>query len=116
MGVAPAPAGAGATVGARYRSGFLGFRGSLLDDPEVSAPELGVDHGADDRAEAVGEAGQVADLQLRPRLVGREAVARVGEPERVAEVRVRAVDARGLAGREERERVCERAPDHSRSA
>src|SRR6266852_9089355 len=51
MAVAPAPQGADATVSIR-----VGTKDFLLEDSEVGAPELGVDHGADDRAEAVGEA------------------------------------------------------------
>src|SRR6185369_8004668 len=69
---------------------------SLTEDAEVSAPELGVVDGTDRGADAVRETGQVLDLQLRTRLVGREAVGRVGQHERVREVRVRAVDQRDV--------------------
>src|SRR5256884_1324956 len=66
----------------------------LAENAEVSAPELVVLNRADRAAEAVREAGQVLDEQLRPRLVGRVAVLRVGQHERMREVRVRAVDQR----------------------
>src|SRR6185437_9287336 len=65
---------------------------SLTEDAEVSAPELGVVDGTDRGADAVRETGQVVDEQLRTRPVGREAVGRVAQHERVREVRVRAVD------------------------
>src|SRR5690242_9951168 len=76
---------------------ILSFGVSLAEDTEVSAPELGVVDGTDRGADAVREPGQVVDEQLRTRLVGREAVARVGQHERVREVRVRAVDQRHVA-------------------
>src|SRR5690348_11376843 len=78
---------------------------SLTEDAEVSAPELGVVDGTDRGADAVRETGQVVDEDLRPRLVGREAVRRVGHHERVREVRVRAVDQRDVAGAQGRRGV-----------
>src|SRR5262245_5187819 len=89
MTVAPTP------EGRRHccRSGNE-LRYLLAENAEVSAPELVVLNRADRAAEAVREAGQVLGEQLRPRLVGRVAVLRVGQHERVREVRVRAVDQR----------------------
>src|SRR5215472_911222 len=46
-------------------SGFYSFEPLLPQDSEVSAPELGVGNGADDRAGAVREPGQVVDTELR---------------------------------------------------
>src|SRR6185437_7575041 len=53
--------------------------------------------GTDRGADAVRETGQVLDLELRARLVGREPVGRVAQHERVREVRVRAVDHRHVS-------------------
>src|SRR5689334_18357183 len=78
---------------------------SLTEDAEVSAPELGVVDGTDRGADAVRETGQVVDEDLRARLVGREAVGRVGHHERVREVRVRAVDQRHVTGTQGERRV-----------
>src|SRR6266700_5325935 len=86
-------------------SGCSELRCLLAEDAEVSAPELEVAHGADRGADAVRETSQVVDEQLRTRLVGREAVGRVGQHERVREVRVRAVDQRDVAAVERGRRV-----------
>src|SRR5439155_7442467 len=68
------------------------------EDTEVSAPQLVVVDGAEYRnEEVVRDPGQVLGDQLRPRLVGRVAVLRVGQHVRVREVRVRAVDQRHVA-------------------
>src|SRR6266702_8453597 len=92
MTVAPTPYGAGAAV----RSGTA--QSLLAEDTEVSAPQLVVVDGAEDRNEEVArEPGQVLGDQLRPRLVGRVAVLRVGQHVRVREVRVRTVDQRHVA-------------------
>ena len=48
----------------------------LAENAEVSTPELVVLNRADRAAEAVREAGQVLDEDLRPRRVGRVAVLR----------------------------------------
>src|SRR5579859_6264860 len=93
-------AGTGATVTAGRATCYSGapsFGFSLTENAEVSAPELGVVDGTDRGADAVRETGQVGDEQLRARPVGREAVARVGQHERVREVVVRAVDQRDVA-------------------
>src|SRR4029077_12903569 len=80
----------------------------LAEDAPVSAPQLVVIHVADraaDREVALGEPGQVLDQQLRPRTVGRETVLRVGQHERVREVRVRPVDQRNVVVVERGRRV-----------
>src|SRR5580658_7782416 len=68
----------------------------LVENAEVSAPELVVVHGTqlDPGRVALGEAADVVDLELRARHVGRETAARVGQHERLGEVVVRAVDQR----------------------
>src|SRR6266568_1804460 len=92
MTVAPTPYGAGAAV----RSGTA--QSLLAEDTEVSAPQLVVVDGGEHRNEEVArEPGQVLGDQLRPRLVGRVAVLRVGQHVRVREVRVRTVDQRHVA-------------------
>src|SRR5690242_17983647 len=78
---------------------------SLTEDAEVSAPELGVVDGTDRGATTLRETGQVLDLELRTRLVGREPVGRVAQHERVREVRVRAVDQRHVTAVEGGRRV-----------
>src|SRR5438874_13128580 len=82
-----------------------GLRVSLTEDAEVSAPELGVVDGTDRGADAVRETSQVVDEQLRARPVGREAVTRVGQHVRVAEVRRRAVDQRHVTAVQRGRRV-----------
>src|SRR6266571_9538124 len=88
MTVAPAHwAGATVVCLSSCRSGCE-LQAPLAEDAEVSAPELGVVDGTDRSADAVRETSQVVDEQLRTRPVSREAVARVGQHERVREVRV----------------------------
>src|SRR5689334_9081289 len=99
----PAPLLLLAVLPATQVAPSFGF--SLAEDAEVSAPELGVVDGTDRGADAVRETGQVVDEQLRARLVGREAVGRVGQHERVREVRVRAVDQRHVTGAQRGRRV-----------
>src|SRR4029077_5188092 len=91
----------------------------LLEDPEVGAPELVVVHGAqlrpgdEGRRAGVGETGEVGDHELRTRLVGRNGEVRVGQHERVGEVRVRTVDQRHVpAGDEGVKRVQEVQDPH----
>src|SRR5690242_11831124 len=98
---APTPEGAGASAVAQVTE----LRCLLAEVAEVSAPELGVVDGTDRGADAVRETGQVVDEDLRARLVGREAVGRVGHHERVREVRVRAVDQRHVTGTQGERRV-----------
>src|SRR6266852_8437334 len=92
MAVAPTPAGADATLSLRVPA-----QSFLPELTEVSTPELVVVHGGQDRADAVGETSDVVDHELRARTVGRVTVLRVGQHERVREVRVRAVDQRHVA-------------------
>src|ERR1039458_1554209 len=92
MAVAAAPAGADATASLR-----VGTQGFLLEDAVVSAPQLVAVHGADRGTAAALETGQVGDLELYPRHVGRVTVRRVAQHERVGEVGVRAVDQRDVA-------------------
>src|SRR3954470_24552305 len=97
-GVGPL-AGTGATVATSRTTCYSGcpeLQRLLAEDAEVSAPELEVADGADLETAALRETGQVVDEQLRTRAVGREAVARVGQHERVREVGVRAVDQRDV--------------------
>src|SRR4029077_2853257 len=80
----------------------------LAEDAPVSAPQLVVvdvpDRGTV-REVTLGEPGQVLDQELRPRTVGRETVLRVGQHERVREVRVRPVDQRNVVVVERGRRV-----------
>src|SRR6202451_389716 len=75
-------AGAGATL---VTQEVLETRDLLVENAEVSTPELVVVDGAQLRPgrEALGEAGDVVDLQLRPRHVGRVAALRGGQHERL---------------------------------
>src|SRR5271156_465763 len=60
----------------------------LVENAEVSTPELVVVNGAQLRPgrEALLETGDVVDLQLRARHVGRVTAGRVGQHERLGEV------------------------------
>src|ERR1035438_6912491 len=72
------------------------------EDARVDAEQLAGVDGADERL-AVGALGtsDVADVQRRPRLVGRVGVRRVGQDERLGEVGVRAGDERNVIRSEE---------------
>src|SRR5580704_15232815 len=103
-GAGPLP-GADATL---YHSEIADTCGVLLvENAEVSTPELVVVHGAQlrPRREAVGLATDVVDLQLRPRHVGRVTAGRVAENERLREVVVGAVDQRDVPVEQGRRRV-----------
>src|SRR5580658_3788264 len=74
----------------------------LVEDPGVGAPVLVHINGTQfrpgdvERRAGLRETGDVGDDELRPRLVGREALVRVGQNERLGEVGVRAVDQRNV--------------------
>src|ERR1039457_5978731 len=75
---------------------FCAKDSSGSEDAQVSAEELAGVDGALREAAGALETSQVADVQLRPRLVGRVTAGRVGEDERLREVAVRAVDQRNV--------------------
>src|SRR5580693_455003 len=90
MTVTPVPRGGPASPG--YSGCELRL---LLELAEGRAPELvPVRAGTEEVAGVERETGQVADEELRARLVGRDARGRVGQHERLGEVGVRAVDQR----------------------
>src|SRR6202167_4195986 len=79
----------------------------LVEDAEVSTPELVVLHGAQLRPgrEALRETGDVVDLELLPRQGGRVTTLRVAQHVRQREVVVRTVDQRDVPVEQGRRRV-----------
>src|SRR5208282_3293818 len=88
--VAPAPEGTGATVSISRAERFL------LQDAQVGTVQLVAVDGPGREPVRTLEPGQVADVQLRPRHVGRVSGGRVGQHERLREVGVRTVDQRNV--------------------